>query len=110
MYAYFAGAGFNIIPEDISSKGRADLTVIVEDKVYLFEFKVRDENPIKQIKEKRYYEKYLNNKSIYAIGIIFDNVERNIKNLKIEKNKIKSYLPISLAPIIDWVMDQVISN
>ena len=38
------------------------------------------------IKEKRYFEKYLNeNKDIYLIGITFDEEERNIKEFKWER-------------------------
>lgn len=52
FYAFLAGAGFEVIPEDITSQGRIDLTVILEDKVYIFEFKVHDEDPLRQIEQK----------------------------------------------------------
>ncbi len=41
LYAYFAGAGFDkIIAEDVTNDGRMDLSVFIDDKVYIFEFKV----------------------------------------------------------------------
>jgi len=50
------------------------------------EFKVNNEEPLKQIKEKKYYEKYLSvNKEIYLIGIVFDEEEKNISKFKWEK-------------------------
>ena len=79
--------GYDVIPEDITNKGRIDLTVKTEDKILIIEFKVdAKEQPIKQIKERRYYEKYLNeNKEIYLIGMVFDSMERNIREWKIER-------------------------
>ncbi len=85
LYAYLTGAGFDVIAEDITSHGRIDLSVILNDKVYIFEFKVKAEDPIKQIKDKRYFEKYLNFSKVYGIGIVFDNEKRNIKNFKVER-------------------------
>jgi hypothetical protein len=58
----------------------------MNDKILIIEFKVdKKEEPIKQIKERKYYEKYLNeNKKIYLIGINFDSEERNISKYKYE--------------------------
>ncbi len=85
LYAYLTGAGFDVIAEDITSHGRIDLSVILNDKVYIFEFKVKPEDPIKQIKDKKYFEKYLNFSKVYGIGIVFDNEMRNIKSFKVER-------------------------
>jgi hypothetical protein len=47
-----------------------------------------NKDPLQQIKEKKYYEKYLNeNKNIYLVGIEFDEEKRNIKEFKWEKFK-----------------------
>ena len=41
FYAYFAGAGFDrVIAEDSTSEGRIDLSVFIDNRVYIFEFKV----------------------------------------------------------------------
>jgi len=85
LYAYFASLGIELIAEDVTNKGRIDLTLKMNNKVYLFEFKVTNEEPLKQIKIKKYYEKYRG--EIYIIGIVFDKNERNITKFEWEKIK-----------------------
>ena len=47
VYAYFAGAGFDrVIAEDVTSDGRIDLSVFIDEKVYIFEFKVDDSSAL----------------------------------------------------------------
>ncbi|PIE86013.1 MAG: hypothetical protein CSA05_02865, partial [Bacteroidia bacterium] len=58
-----------------------DLSLEIDNKIYIIEFKMGDENALKQIKEKKYYEKFLNqNKEIYLVGINFSEEEKNISN------------------------------
>ncbi|MGC9238004.1 MAG: PD-(D/E)XK nuclease domain-containing protein, partial [Thiomonas sp.] len=75
--------------EDTTNKGRIDLSAFVEDKIYILEFKVVDkpsDNPLKQIKEKKYYEKYLSEgKEIYIVGIEFSKEYKNIVSFCYEK-------------------------
>ena len=79
FYAAIASLGLKIIPEDVTNRGRADFTVLAGQRIYIFEFKVMDEEPLKQIRERRYYEKYLDTgKEIIIVGIKFDGKERNI--------------------------------
>ena len=88
LFTYLMALGYDVIPEDITNKGRIDLTIKMKDKIIILEFKVDQEKdkPIKQIKEKRYYEKYFKeSKEIYLIGIVFDSKERNIGKWWIEK-------------------------
>jgi len=92
IYTYLASLGLKLIAEDITNTGRIDLTLMIKDKVYIIEFKVvrynsKDSlNALYQIKEKRYYEKYLDkNKQIYLIGIEFDEEKRNIEKMEWEK-------------------------
>ena len=88
IFVYLMALGYEVIPEDITNKGRIDLTLKMMDKIVIIEFKVdkSQEKPIKQIKERRYYEKYLNeNKEIYLIGMVFDSKEKNIGEWEIEK-------------------------
>ncbi len=87
VFVYLMALGYDVIPEDITNKGRIDLTVKTENKILIIEFKVdAKEEPIKQIKERKYYEKYLKeNKDIYLIGMVFDSRERNISQWEIEK-------------------------
>ncbi|NPA11425.1 MAG: hypothetical protein GXO62_04205, partial [Epsilonproteobacteria bacterium] len=87
----------DIVGEDVTNKGRIDLSVFVEDKVYIIEFKVMENGQwkieiesseklkvksekcgaLKQIKEKKYYEKY-KDKKVIMVGICFSKEEKNI--------------------------------
>jgi hypothetical protein len=83
VYALFSGAGFETVAEDTTNKGRIDLIVIYNNKVYIIEFKVVEDQPektaLKQVEEKRYYEKYLGKyEEVYLIGIEFSKKNRNI--------------------------------
>ncbi|MCS7073509.1 MAG: PD-(D/E)XK nuclease domain-containing protein [Bacteroidia bacterium] len=45
-----------------------------------------NQNPLSQIKQKRYYEKYLSEqKPIYLVGITFDEIQRNIVHWEQER-------------------------
>jgi hypothetical protein len=86
LYAYLQSLGFDIEGEDVTNQGRIDLAVKLPDVIYLFEFKVIDEEPLRQMKEKGYYQKYLSSgRDIYLVGIVFDREKRNIKNFIWEK-------------------------
>jgi hypothetical protein len=88
LYIYFQSLGIDIIGEDVTNRGRVDLTLFVEDKIYIVEFKMQDyeESALKQIKERKYYQKYLSqNANIYLLGISFDKDERNISGFEWEK-------------------------
>jgi hypothetical protein len=90
IYALFNGAGLSVVAEDATSLGRIDLSVLHQDRVYILEFKVvgdkGDGSALKQLKEKRYYEKYFGKyREIYLIGIEFSKKRRNIVNFEIEK-------------------------
>ena len=79
IYVYLQSLGINIIGEDVTNKGRIDLTLFINNLIYIIEFKVGDENALKQIKDKKYYEKYISyNRDIYLVGINFDSKNRNI--------------------------------
>jgi hypothetical protein len=82
-YAYLSGSGFRVISEDVSNRGRVDITIIVGDKAYVIEFKVVvkegvGNEALRQIKERRYYEKYMSRYDTFIIGIVFSEKERNI--------------------------------
>ncbi len=72
--------------EDVTNIGRVDLTLIIADKIYIIEFKLNSNDALKQIKEKEYYKKYLNEgKDIYLVGITFDSKAKNIKSFEWER-------------------------
>jgi len=90
VYALFNGAGLNVIAEDNTNKGQIDLSVFNQDSVYIVEFKVVEDKEegvaLKQIKEKRYYEKYMGKyKEIYLIGIEFSKEKKNIVSSEWER-------------------------
>jgi len=90
VYALFNGAGLNVIAEDNTNKGQIDLSVFNQDNVYIVEFKVVEDKEegvaLKQIKEKKYYEKYMDKyQEIYLIGIEFNKKDKNIVGFEWEK-------------------------
>ena len=80
VYAYFASLGLDITGEDVTNRGRIDLTVKLHDNIYIIEFKVDgDGNALERIREKNYQQKYMGEgKSIYLIGIDFSSETKNI--------------------------------
>ncbi len=80
LYAYFASIGVDIIAEDVSNRGRIDLTLKTEGKTFLFEFKVTATEPLEQIRKMKYYEKYTGER--YLIGIVFDPGARNVSKFE----------------------------
>jgi hypothetical protein len=90
VYALFNGAGLNVIAEDNTNKGQIDLSVSNQDSVYIVEFKVVEDKEeglaLKQIKEKRYYEKYKGKyQEVYLIGIEFSKEKKNIVSFEWER-------------------------
>ena len=86
FYAYMKALGFDLVGEDVTNKGRIDLTIKMPHSIIIMEFKVDSSCAIEQIKEKKYHEKYLDsNLPIYIVGIEFDTKERNISKLEFEK-------------------------
>ena len=72
----------DIIAEDVSNKGRVDLTLQVGGRTFLFELKVTDGEPLEQIRAMKYYEKYDGER--YLIGIVFDTKARNVSRFEWE--------------------------
>jgi hypothetical protein len=93
IYGLIYSTGFNIILEDTTSKGRIDLTIIVNKNiVYITEFEVIQNSKekgkaIKQIFEKEYYKKYLDYQKIYIIGIEIDKTKKQIVNFDYQQIK-----------------------
>ncbi|MCX8075023.1 MAG: PD-(D/E)XK nuclease domain-containing protein, partial [Clostridia bacterium] len=93
IYGLVYATGYNVIIEDNTSKGRIDLTIVVDKKiVYIIEFKLLEKEEekgkaLKQIKEKKYFKKYLNYQKIYLVGIEFDKAKKDVVNFEYEKIK-----------------------
>jgi len=82
IYVYLASLGLDIIGEDVTSRGRIDLTVRFGDNIYILEFKVDGQGrAIEQVRQKNYHQKYMGEgKNIYLIGIDFSSAEKNISS------------------------------
>jgi len=84
IYVYLQSLGLDIIGEDVTNQGYIDLTVKIENIIYIIEFKMGTANALQQIKDKKYYEKYQNQgKEIYLVGINFK--DKNISLFEWEK-------------------------
>ncbi len=89
FYAYIKALGFDFIGEDVTNKGRIDLTLKLNNSIFIIEFKIDGKDALKQIKDKKYHEKYLNDKKdIFLIGIEFNTKEKNISKFEWEKIKL----------------------
>ncbi len=80
IYAYLASLGLDITAEDVTSKGRIDLTIRMGDVIYILEFKVDGAgDALEQIRQRNYQQKYRSaGKKIILMGIDFDSTSRNI--------------------------------
>ncbi len=86
IYAYLSSLGFPISVEESTNQGRLDMSILINSNRYIIEFKVDDTNALGQIKENRYYEKYLDEGSdIYLVGITFSKKEKNVSSFEWEK-------------------------
>lgn len=89
FYVVLTLIGAYVQAEVTTNNGRIDCTIITDQQIYIFEFKLHDtaESALKQIEDKKYYQKYLqDNKQIFLIGVSFDVKERNIGQWLIRKH------------------------
>ncbi|MGM0611122.1 MAG: PD-(D/E)XK nuclease domain-containing protein [Thermodesulfobacteriota bacterium] len=88
VYCYFAATGIDVRPEVHSNKGRLDLLVRLDNRVYVIEFKVveqcGEEKALERIKSKGYAEQFAG-REIYLIGVEFSSEKRNIESFEWEK-------------------------
>jgi hypothetical protein len=81
--------GLEIILEDATNHERIDITVLFQERIYLFEFKVVELSAegyaLQQIKDKGYAEKYRAlGQPIHLIGVEFSRTSRNVVGFEIE--------------------------
>ena len=87
LYTLFVSFGADVVAEDLSAKGRADLTLKMPKGIYIIELKYNDtaEAALKQIDERGYASKYaLDGRPVTKVGIAFSSKERNITEWKSE--------------------------
>jgi hypothetical protein len=89
FYATFAALGLEIVLEDVSNHGRLDMAVKFNGQIYLFEFKVVEDEAegkaLAQIKAKKYADKYdPHQQPIYLIGVEFSKKTRNVVGFEVQ--------------------------
>ena len=88
LYTLFISFGADVVAEDLSSKGRADLTLKMPKGIYVIELKY-DATPdaaLRQIDERGYARKYaMDGRPIIKVGLSFSPEERNITEWKSEE-------------------------
>jgi hypothetical protein len=89
FYSHFAALGLDIRLEDTTNLGRIDMTVLFDEAVFIFEFKVVEDSPegraMGQIRAKRYAEKYMAlGQPIHLIGIEFSRQTRCVTGFEVE--------------------------
>ena len=89
FYSHFAALGLEIRLEDVTNRGRIDMTVLFNRQVYLFEFKVVELVPqgraLQQIRERGYADKYrARGEPIHLIGVEFSREQRSVVGFEVE--------------------------
>jgi hypothetical protein len=80
--------GLEIIAEDNTNKGRIDAVIFVPNYIYIIEFKFSSstKQALLQIKDKKYYEKYLaDGRQVCLVGMNFDYENRTVIECVMEK-------------------------
>ncbi len=88
FYAFFLLMGVDsIIVEETTTLGRIDVLISTKSDVWVIEIKVDQsaDEALNQIKDKRYYGKYINtDKEIHIVGLNFSSKTRQIEEWKEE--------------------------
>ena len=89
FFALFRLLGYYIKAESRTNDGRIDAVAETEKYVFIFEFKLDDDDSaLSQIKEKEYYKQYeLSNKKIFLNGVRFDTQTGQIADWQTEEVK-----------------------
>ena len=88
LYTLFVSFGADVVAEDLSSKGRADITLKMPKGIYIIELKYDHtaDEALRQINERSYADKYaLDGRPIIKVGLAFSSEERNITEWKVEQ-------------------------
>ena len=83
FYSYFAALGLDVTVEESTSRGRLDMAVRFEDRVYVFEFKVIEQAgegaAMAQLQERGYADKYRSpTTSVHLVAVEFSSESRNV--------------------------------
>jgi hypothetical protein len=81
FYVIMSLVGAYVDAEVATNDGRIDCTITTPERIYVIEFKLNDSDvaALRQIEEKKYYQKFLHaGKVIILVGVSFDMEQRNI--------------------------------
>ena len=83
FYSYFAGLGLDVAVEESTSRGRLDMAVRFDGRVYVFEFKVVEQAgegaALAQLEDRGYADKYrAQGVGVRLIGVEFSSETRNV--------------------------------
>ena len=83
FYSYFAGLGLDVTVEDSTNRGRLDMAVRFEGRVYVFEFKVVEQAgegaALAQLVERGYADKHRSpGVRVHLVGVEFSSESRNV--------------------------------
>ncbi len=83
FYASLAALGLDVRVEDSTSRGRLDLALPLDDRVYLFEFKVVERASagaaLSQLQERGYADKYRDRgQPLHLVGVEFSQASRSL--------------------------------
>ncbi len=94
LYACFQAIGMEVRVEEASHRGRADMVLLHEGQVFVFEFKMAEDGEdadtalaraMRQIRDRGYAEKYRpRGEPIHRIGAVFGREERNLLAVRAE--------------------------
>lgn len=87
IYLIMRLTGADVRSEDSTNIGRIDAVLETPTNIYILEFKIgKAQTALRQIKDKKYYEKFLGNgKLITLIGIGFNPKNRNLDDFVVER-------------------------
>ncbi len=83
LCAYFASIRIDLVVENMGYEGGINLTMKAGGRTFFLEFKVKELDPLEQIKKMKYYEKYDGER--YLIGIVFDPKQRIVSKFELER-------------------------
>ena len=83
FYSHFAALGLDVVVEESTSRGRLDMAVRFEGRVYVFEFKVVEQAgegaAMAQLKDRGYADKYRSpDVRVHLVGVEFSSTSRNV--------------------------------
>jgi hypothetical protein len=88
FYSCLVALGYDVAVEEATNKGRIDLALRVKNRVYLFEFKVVEQEPqgkaLAQLQTRGYAEKYkVPGVTVVLVGIEFSREKRNVVGFEV---------------------------